>query len=99
MKVLNMSNDKLSWLELDLSDLSKDIRAAFDEGDKHAKLAREFKRKAEEGVIEAARKAKVIGADETIVFSYNFGKKSIAVVKADKAAKPKAQAKMFRLSK
>ena len=94
-----MTNDKLVWLELDLSDFPKEIRAAFEEGDKHTKLAREFKRKGEAGAIEMARKAKVIDASETLVFSYNFGKKSIAVVNSDNVAKPKAASKMFRLSK
>jgi hypothetical protein len=94
-----MTNDKLVWLELDLSDFSKEIRAAFDEGSKHAKLASEFYRKGEAGVLEAARKVKAIEADETIVFSYRFGKRSIAVVKAETVSKPKAAAKTFKLGK
>ena len=83
-----MSNDKLSWLEIDPSELNTDNQKLYkllkDAREKTNKIKQDF----EEGVRKQA--AAMIPEGHTLAFGYNFGKLSVAAVPLQK---PKAKAK------
>lgn len=84
-----MSNDKLAWMELPVSDLTSDNQKLYatlkDAQSKTAKLRADF----EAAVRKQAEK--MIPADHDLLFSYRFGKVSVAT--APKTDKPKASSK------
>lgn len=83
-----MSNDKLSWLEIDPADLNTDNQKLYkllkDAQEKTRKIREDF----EAGVCKQA--AAMIPEGHTLAFGYRFGKLSVAAVPAEK---PKAKAK------
>jgi hypothetical protein len=88
-----MSNDKLAWMQIEVSDLSAENQKLYatlkDAQSKTAKIREAF----EEGVRKQA--SSMIPEGHTLAFGYRFGRLSVAAVPAEK---PKAAAKnVFKL--
>jgi hypothetical protein len=74
---------KPDWSELDVTTLSPDLQAAYFDYKKLANAATEHRK-----VFETAMSAKVELADHLkLIFGYNFGKLSVAIVPAEQVRK------------
>jgi hypothetical protein len=85
---------KPDWKEVDTDGLNKlapEYKALVAARKAHQEKKAEF----EAGFIAAARLAKKINANETLLFSYNFGKLSVAVVPNEPKKNPKKSVSFF----
>lgn len=81
-----MAKQEANWVNIDIDTLHDEARNAYD-AYKAAYRAMKAAREAFEGVM-----SEDIPSGQRMIFGYNFGKLSVAVVEDDrKAAKPKAQ--------
>ena len=90
-----MTNDKLSWLEISVADLTSDNQKLY----ASLKKAQEQTAKIRSDFEAAIRKqaASMVPEGNDLAFSYRFGKISVALVPMEK---PKASAKnTFKLGK
>ena len=90
-----MTNDKLSWLEISVDDLTSDNQKLY----ATLKKAQEQTAKIRSDFEAAIRKqaASLVPEGSDLAFSYRFGKISVAIVPMEK---PKASAKnTFKLGK
>lgn len=87
----NANNSKLEWLDLDLGALTATQKTGADNILAATSELASMKAKFSADMIAQARKQKLIGATETLVFAFKFGKISVAVdeVKAKSAASAK----------
>ena len=86
-----MENSNLSWFVVDETTLKGEPLKALGALRKAQKAASEAKATFEAAFIKASQEAKIVKPEESLMFSYRFGKLSVA--KATEAAKPKAAAK------
>jgi predicted transcriptional regulator len=93
-----MANEanKLSWLEVDASSLPKPLKASYGELKSAQSLAKEKKQAFEAAMISEAAERGHITADQTLMFSYRFGKLSMAIGEKKQETAPKASKNAFR---
>lgn len=85
------ANSKLEWMDLDLGALTAGQKSSAENILAATQELSEMKAKFSADMVAQARKQKLIGAGETLVFAYKFGKISVAVdeVKAKSASSSK----------
>lgn len=92
-----MANEaKLAWLEVDAASLPKPLKASYGELKSAQSLAKEKKAAFEKVMISEARERGHITPDQTLMFSYRFGKLSMAISEKAEEATPKPSKNAFR---
>jgi len=81
----------VAWTEVDTGSFDKPLKAAYGELKAAQQVAKEKKATFEAAFVTAAQKAEAIDDDQTLMFSYRFGKLSVAPKAIEE--KPKATAK------
>lgn len=86
-----MENSNLNWFVVDTESMSTDLKKKWQALKKAQETVKAAKDDFESGFVAAAKKAERIDDNVSLMFSYRFGKLSVA--KATEAAKPKAPPK------
>ena len=90
------ASKSLNWVEVDVSSMSKTLKSAYGELKSAQGLAKEKKNVLETTFISEARSAGKVASDETLKFSYRFGKLSVAVDEIETEKAPKVAKNAFR---
>lgn len=82
-----MAKQDATWINVDIDTLGNDARFAYDEYKAKYRLMKEAREHFENTMADLAQ----LPQGQRMIFGYNFGKLSVAVVEDDrKVAKPKA---------